>query len=101
MWDPEKEPAGFTYDLPPGFDGEAVAVAIKHDGDAAAYAFGVGIYHHLPGPLKTPRLALPDTEYDVIVRATAGEIVEEEHFVLRNEGSRYTGLSLRPDRHAR
>jgi hypothetical protein len=33
----------------------------------------------------------------VTVRATAGEIVAEESFVLKNEGSHYSGISLRRD----
>jgi hypothetical protein len=94
FWDPQKEPAMFTYDLPSGEDGEGVAVAIKHDGDTEAYAYAASVYRHLPGPLKDAGLALRDTEYDVTVRATAGEIVEEETFFLRNEGLHYTGLSF-------
>lgn len=94
MWDPEKEPGRFTYDVSPGSDGENVAVEMKHDGDSEAYAFGPELYHFLPGPLKAPPLRLPDTEYEVTVHAEAGEITQDETFTLRNEGSHYTGLSL-------
>ena len=94
FWDPEKEPARFTYDVSPGSDGEGVAVAIKHDGDDEVYAFGPEIYHPMPQPLKNPILRLPDTEYEVTVHAEAGEITQDKTFTLHNEGAHYTGLSL-------
>ncbi len=66
--------------------GEPVAIAIKHDGDSEAYADAKQVYYGLPGPLKHRAVVLPGPEYEVTVRATAGEVFAEETFVLRNEG---------------
>jgi hypothetical protein len=97
FFDPQKEPAMYSYDLPAGEDGESVAVAIKHDGDPEGYSYAVGVYHNLQGGLKAPALALPDDEYEVVVRARAGEVAVEQSFVLRNDGTDPTGLELRVD----
>lgn len=72
VFDPERLPQTLTLDVSPSTVGEPVAVAIKHDGDAQAYAFDPEIY--VFGNLRNPAFALPDKAYDVTVTAHAGEI---------------------------
>jgi hypothetical protein len=93
IFDPEKIPQTLTLDLLPSEEGETVAIAIKHNGDAQAYAFDPAIY--APGNLRNHDLALPHETYDVTVTATAGGIKSEPcHFVLHNAGTEYRGLRL-------
>ena len=94
VYDQQKQGARWTYDVSPGDAGEGIAVAIKHDGDDAAYAFADELLYQSPSGLRHPAVELPHTEYEVTVRAQAGEIVAEQSFRLHNQGSRYTGLGL-------
>jgi hypothetical protein len=95
VFDLEKIPQALTLDVSPSTGGEPVAVAIKHDGDAQAYAFDPEIYAY--GNLRNDAFALPHEAYDVTVTAHAGEIPSEPHrFVLHNAGTAYRDLRLEP-----
>jgi len=95
-YDPGRWPEGLVLDVVPGGHGEVVAVAIKHEGDAEAYAFDPSAIYQDPVGLRNYSVRLTDTEYEVTVVATSGEITAEQSFILRNDGTRYTGLELRP-----
>jgi hypothetical protein len=95
--DPEKIPACISYDLSPGEDGSSLAVALKRDGEAGAWAFSAILYFSLPDkPLSAEGFELAsDTDYEVVARANVGGITCESSFVLRNRGERHTGLILK------
>lgn len=93
-FDPAKWPGGLVYDLSPGLDGEPVAVAIKHDGEADAYAFHPMWIYQDPVGLRNAAARLSETEYEVTVTAEAGEITADKRFKLRNDGMRHTDLGL-------
>lgn len=96
FWDPQKLPAALVCAVPPTDRGQAIAVAIKHGGETAAYGFGPDLYRSpQPAPLRTPALALSDPEYDVTVTVTAGQIKAEGRFVLYNRGTDRDDLELR------
>lgn len=96
FYDPQKLPAALVATVPPTKNGQSIAVAIKHNGDADAYGFGKDLYEAPnPGPLRTPSLALPDAEYDVTVIAEAGQLNCEARFVLMNRGPSHDDLELR------
>jgi hypothetical protein len=95
--DPQKIPAMLSLDVLASRKGEWVAIAIKHDGEGEAYGYGTDLYFNPESkPLRNAGLALPDTSYLVTVTASAGEISKTAQFRLRNDGDRYTGLSLEP-----
>jgi hypothetical protein len=95
VFDPERLPQTMTFDVSPSTVGEPVAVAIKHNGDAQAYAFDPEIYVH--GNLRNDAFELPHEAYGVTVTAHAGEIKSEPRlFVLHNAGTDYRGLRLEP-----
>lgn len=88
----EAVPATLVVDLSPDAAGHNLGIAIKRDGNRSAFAFTSESY--ADPNLCPPRYELPDTEYDVIVRAHAGQITQSAQFVLSNNGTAYTGLSL-------
>jgi hypothetical protein len=90
---PEAVPPTLTFDLSPDPDGQNLGIAIKRQGDTSAYAFTSSSYANLV-TLCLPEYELPDTEYDVTVRAHAGQLEWTQMFVLRNTGQAYTGFSL-------
>jgi hypothetical protein len=93
LFDPERLPQTMTLDVSPSAAGEPVAVAIKHNGDAQAYAYDPEIYAH--GNLRNDVFALPHEAYDVTVTAQAGEIPSEPcRLVLYNAGTAYRDLRL-------
>jgi hypothetical protein len=93
-FDPARWPGGLVHDLPPNREGESVALAIKHDGDAKAYAFDPKRIYQDPIGLRDPAAQLSETEYEVTVTAQAGEISAVNCFTLRNEGTQHVGLRL-------
>jgi hypothetical protein len=92
----EAVPPTLVLDLSPDPAGHHVGIAIKRDGDRSAYAFTSESY--AVSTMCLPRLELSDTEYDVIVRVHAGQVTRSKRFVLRNDGTAYTGLSLVKDK---
>lgn len=93
VYDPEKIPVCLTLDLSATEDGETVAVAIKHNNDAAAFAFDPEVY--ALGNLRNDELQLPDELYEVTVVAQAGEIKSPpRRFLLHNEGTSPRDLRL-------
>jgi hypothetical protein len=95
VYDPEKIPMGLTLDLSASEDGETVAVAIKHNNDAAAYAYDPEVY--APGNLRNPEFELADERYEVTVTAQAGEIKSApRRFLLHNAGTSPRDLRLEP-----
>ena len=88
----ELVPSGFRLDVQPGAD-EVVAVALKDDGDASAFAFGQWSYR-VPDLKLKPWWELPHDEYDVEVVARAGGIEARRSFVLHNAGTTAGGLKL-------
>jgi hypothetical protein len=94
--DRQKIGAATRYDVQPGGHGEPVAIAIKHDGDSEAYAYGIELYFGT-GALRNPELALPDPEYEVYVEAVAGQRRTAEWFRLLNTGTDYNGLTVLTD----
>ena len=95
VFDPEKIPMGLTLDLSASEEGETVAVAIKHNNDAAAYAYDPEVY--APGNLRNEEFQLPDELYEVTVVAQAGEIKSPpRRFLLHNTGTSPRDLRLEP-----
>lgn len=89
----EMVPQGLSADVSPGELGQVVAVAIKHEADDQAYAFGPDLYSS--GDLRRPELALPHEEYRVTVTARAGEITSSPtEFRLLNAGPTSRDLRL-------
>jgi hypothetical protein len=100
FYDPQKLPIALVATVPPTKGGQTIAVAIKHNGDPHAYGFGKGLYADPnPGPLRTPSLALQDSEYDVTVTVEAGQLNCDARFVLYNRGPERDDLELRPAGH--
>jgi hypothetical protein len=81
-----KVPQSLSLDVAPD-SVETIAVAIKYEGEEAAYAFDAWSYFH-GGPrlFADPRLELAGEEYRVSVRAAAGGISVERTLRLRNYG---------------
>jgi hypothetical protein len=72
-----------------------VAVAIKHNNDAAAFACDPEVY--ALGSLRNDDFQLPDELYEVTVVAQAGEIKSPlRRFLLRNGGTSPRDLQLEP-----
>jgi hypothetical protein len=95
VYDPEKIPMGLTLDLSASEEGETVAVAIKHNNDAAAYAYDPKVYAF--GNLRNEEFELADELYEVTVVAQAGEIKSPpRRFLLRNGGTSPRDLRLEP-----
>ncbi len=93
VYDPEKIPVGLTLDLSATKDGETVAVAIKHNNDAAAYAYDPEVY--ALENLRNDDFQLPDELYEVTVVAQAGEIKSPpRRFLLHNAGTSPRDLRL-------
>lgn len=94
-YDPQMILPTRILDVSPNSYGEAVAVAIKHNGDAVAYADRPELYEN--GNLRSSRLALPHERYDVTVTARAGDISSKPTcFRLDNDGVTPRDLRLRP-----
>lgn len=92
-YDPERIPAGLTLDLSATEQGETVAVAIKHNNEAAAFAYDPEVY--ALGNLRNDAFQLPDELYEVTVVAQAGEIKSPpRRFLLHNAGSTPRDLQL-------
>jgi hypothetical protein len=92
-FDLSKIPQTLTLDVSPSADGEPVAIAIKHNGDAVAYAFDPWLY--AGGNLRNEEYALPHEQYEVTVTARAGGIGSEpRRFLLHNDGTEYRDLRL-------
>ncbi len=91
-YDPEKIPMGLTLDLSASEEGETVAIAIKHNNDAAAFAYDPEVY--ALGNLRNDEYQLPDELYEVTVLAQAGEIKSLGRFLLRNAGTTPRDLRL-------
>lgn len=100
FFDDAKVPETLRFDLSPDPEGEVLGIAVKIEGDPAAYAFTSESYA-ANDKLRLPRLALPDEEYDVTVTARAGGIEESEQFTLFNRGRGMSGLELVPYESAR
>jgi hypothetical protein len=96
VYDPTKLPQSRLIDVSPGLGGQGMAIAIKADGDQAAYAFASESYEDQTTALRRPGWELPERGYDVIVEASAGGLTVEARFRLRNEGSSHEGLGLEP-----
>jgi len=95
VYDPEKIPVALTLDLSASDEGETVAVAIKHNNDAAAFAYDPEVY--ALGNLRNDELQLPDELYEVTVVAQAGEIKSPpRRFLLHNAGTSPRDLRLEP-----
>jgi hypothetical protein len=95
--DEAKIPQTRVIDVSPGTEGQVVGIAIKTDDYKEAYGFGPESYLYEAGHLQNPQWFLPHTTYDVQVFAEAGELRSPiVRFVLRNEGTSHTGLTLGP-----
>ncbi|MFN8160591.1 MAG: hypothetical protein U0R52_06040 [Solirubrobacterales bacterium] len=95
VYDPEKIPVCLTLDLSASDEGETVAVAIKHNNDAAAFAYDPEVY--ALGNLRNDDFELLDELYEVTAVAQAGEIKSApRRFLLRNAGIAPRDLQLEP-----
>lgn len=95
VYNPEKIPVCLTLDLSASEEGGTVAVAIKHNNDAAAFAYDPEVY--APGNLRNDDFQLPDELYEVTVVAQAGEIRSPpRRFLLHNGGTSPRDLRLEP-----
>lgn len=92
VFDQERVPQSLRFDLPPDEQGEVVAIAIKRDGNASA--FGFTSFSYADPTMCLPSLALPDEEYEVLVRAHAGPVETQRSFTLRNSGTTHRDLHL-------
>jgi hypothetical protein len=93
-FNPELVPQTLTFDVAPHDDGEVLAVAIKAEGDASAFAFTSESY--AASNMRAPMFELPDEGYDVSVVVRAGGISARATFVLTHGGQHYTSLRLDP-----
>jgi hypothetical protein len=93
-FDPTKVPQTLRFDLSADAEGEPIPIAIKFNGDAAAYGFTSESYAY--SDFRKPELVLPDEEYTVTVDARAGGIKQRRKFCLHNAGQLEADLRLEP-----
>jgi uncharacterized membrane protein len=77
-----------SINIPPGNDGEALDVAIKHKGEKECYGFNSLSYHPRAQPdWKDPdkKVIFPECFLRVVV--TSGEVSKTKEFILKNPGT--------------
>lgn len=98
IFDITKLPQSYRFDLSPDEGGEAITVALKHEGQSSAFAFNGESY--LAGAAAAryalPKFELPGDEYRLTVRVAAGGLHAERDFRLRNYGSKMDDFVLEP-----
>ena len=98
FWVPDITKLGeaFRLDLSPSQNGETVVVALKHEGDAPAYAVSEISHREAPADRRAEKLKLPGDEYRVTIRVEAGGVYSEADFRMRNRDSTLNGFSIQP-----
>lgn len=85
--------AGERYSLDASDEGSAVAVAVKHEGEAEAYAFN-GYSYYYP-KWSNPDWQLPNGEYLVRATAISGQESVIREFKLINHGTTFERFRLK------
>jgi len=86
--------AGERYSLDASDEGSTVAVAVKHDGEAEAYAFN-GYSYYYP-KWSNPDWQLPEGEYLVRATAVSGQESVTRELKLVNHGITFERFRLEP-----
>jgi hypothetical protein len=95
--DPRQFPASYRFDLSPDENGEAIGVAIKHEGMRSAFAFSAKSYLAQQPPMFCfHEFELPGEEYRLTVTVAAGGVTVSSDFRLRNYGTTRRDFTLEP-----
>jgi hypothetical protein len=98
IFDITKLPQSYRLDLSPGEAGEAVTVAVKHEGHESAFAFNADSYQAEGTAPRhcVAKFELPGDEYRLTVRVEAGGLHASADFRMRNYGGHVADFRIEP-----